>query len=177
MIFVSIFCLSCFFALNFFFFLKGDSSEWTIYYFETCIIYPFGCNFKGDLVWCSFPVCEILLLQCGLGSKLISGIWIPGGWKDLTSLSFWKLNSMGIQRQEQDMGHIEEGQLKTAALGSESGDKMEKGYRDILEGHVKMGLRCLLLVWLDANKHFCCKRWSRRTWGKLKRNNFYKTSY
>lgn len=65
-------------------------------------------------------------------------------------------------------------QLET---GSESGDKMEKGYRDILEGHVKMGLRCLLLVQLDANEHFCCKRWSRRTWGKLKRNDFYKTSY
>lgn len=115
MIFASIFFLSCFFALIFCFFLKGDSSDWTIYYLETFIIYAFGCNFKGDLVWCSFPVYEILLLQCGLGSKLISGIWIPGGCKHLTSLSFWKLNSVGIQRQERDMGHVEEGQLETAA--------------------------------------------------------------
>lgn len=61
------------------------------------------------------------------------------------------------------MGHVEEGQLETAALSSESGDKMEKGYRDILEGHVKMDLGCLLLMQLDANEHFCCKRWSRRT--------------
>lgn len=49
-----------------------------------------------------------------------------------------------VQRQEQDRAYVE-GQLETAALGSESGDKMEKGYRDILEGHVKMGLWYLLL--------------------------------
>lgn len=58
------------------------------------------------------------------------------------------------------MWHVEEGQLETAASGSESGDKMEKEYRDILDGHVKMGLWCLLLRQLDANEHFWCEGWS-----------------
>lgn len=31
------------------------------------------------------------------------------------------------------MGHIEEGQLETAALSSETNDKPEKGYIDIVE--------------------------------------------
>lgn len=73
------------------------------------------------------------------------------------------------------MGHVEEGQLEAVALGSETGDKAEKGQRDILEGCIKMGL-CLLLRQLDANEHFCCEGWSWRTLGKLKRNNFHETS-
>jgi len=47
-------------------------------------------------------------------------------------------DSVVIQRQEQDMGRIEEGQLKTAALGSETSDETEKGYIDIVERRVKM---------------------------------------
>lgn len=41
--------------------------------------------------------------------------------------------SVVIQSQEQDMGNIEGGQLKTAALGGESSDKMEEGYIDVVE--------------------------------------------
>lgn len=43
-------------------------------------------------------------------------------------------DSVVIQRQEQDMGNIEEGQLESAALVIETSDKMEKGYMDIVEG-------------------------------------------
>lgn len=38
-------------------------------------------------------------------------------------------DSVVIQRREQDIGHTEEGQLKTAALGSETSDKTEGIYR------------------------------------------------
>lgn len=46
-------------------------------------------------------------------------------------------DSVVIQRQEQDMGHIEE-QLETAVLGRKTSGKTEKGYIDIVERQVKM---------------------------------------
>lgn len=66
------------------------------------------------------------------------------------------------------MGQLEEGQLETAALGSENGDKMEKGYRNFIEGHVKMGLWHLLFRQLGAIEHFCCEEWNWRTLAKLR---------
>lgn len=73
------------------------------------------------------------------------------------------------------MGYVE-GQLETAALGSESGDKMKKGYRHLFEGQVKMGLWCLILRQWDALNTFVVKDGAGEHEGNYS-NDFYKTSY